>query len=121
MCSLCNYLESFLHEDKGFKGADADKRKILDDVFAWSYAWSLGGSLDQSGKDKFDYQVKDQFKAVKFPPSYTCYDYYYDLKREKVFKPWTSKVVPFVYDKDASYFDLMVPTTDTTKYSYSLE
>jgi dynein heavy chain len=57
--SLCNYLESFLHEDKGFKGLDADKKKILEDIFAWSYAWSLGGSLDQQGKDKFDYQVKD--------------------------------------------------------------
>ena len=26
-----------------------------------------------------------------------------------------------MYDRDASYFELMVPTTDTTKYSYSLE
>lgn len=45
--SLCNYLESFLHEERGFKGLDVDKKKILEDVFAWSYAWSLGGSLDQ--------------------------------------------------------------------------
>lgn len=27
----------------------------------------------------------------------------------------------FVYDKDASYFDLMVPTTDTTKYAFIME
>ena len=28
---------------------------------------------------------------------------------------------PFVYDKEASYFDLMVPTTDTTKYAFIME
>jgi dynein heavy chain len=38
-----------------------------------------------------------------------------------VFKPWTVKVPAFVYDKDLPYFDLMVPTTDTTKYSFALE
>ena len=41
--------------------------------------------------------------------------------KEKTFKPWTNKVIPFVYDREASYFELMVPTTDTTKFSYSLE
>ena len=28
---------------------------------------------------------------------------------------------PFTYDKEASYFDLMVPTTDTTKYAFIME
>jgi len=26
-----------------------------------------------------------------------------------------------VYDKDASYFDLIVPTTDTTKYTFLID
>jgi dynein heavy chain, axonemal len=49
------------------------------------------------------------------------FDYYYDLKKDKTFKPWSNKVSTFVYDKEASYFDLMVPTTDTTKYAFSLD
>ena len=36
------------------------------------------------------------------------FDYYYDLKKDKTFKPWSNKVSTFVYDKEASYFDLMV-------------
>jgi dynein heavy chain len=43
------------------------------------------------------------------------------MKRGKEFKPWTQKVASFVYDKEASYFDLMVPTQDTTKHTYILE
>jgi dynein heavy chain, axonemal len=49
------------------------------------------------------------------------FDYWYDLKKEKIYKPWTTKVSSFNYDKDMSYFDLMVPTTDTTKYSFCLD
>ena len=50
------------------------------------------------------------------------FDYFYDLKsKDKGFKAWTVKVPAFVYDKDLPYFDLMVPTTDTTKYSFALE
>lgn len=41
--------------------------------------------------------------------------------KEKTFKSWTSKVAAFEYDKDKSYFDLMVPTPDTTRHSYVLE
>jgi dynein heavy chain len=43
------------------------------------------------------------------------------MKKEKVFKPWSGIVKAFVYDKDASFFDLMVPTVDTTKYAFILD
>jgi dynein heavy chain len=42
------------------------------------------------------------------------------MKKTQSFKPWTEKVVPFVFDKELSYFDLMVPTQDSTKYSYAM-
>lgn len=44
--SLANFLEGFISAEKGFKGKDDDeKKKILDALFAFSYAWGLGGSL----------------------------------------------------------------------------
>lgn len=44
--SLCNFLECFISVEKGFKAKDDDeKKKILDALFAFSYAWGLGGSL----------------------------------------------------------------------------
>jgi dynein heavy chain len=119
--SICNFLESFINKDKGFHGKEEDKKKWLDALFAWSFAWGIGGSLEQRFKDRFDTIVRDQFKSAHIPPTFTSYDYLYDLKRSKEFKPWTSKVPAFVYDKDSSYFDLMVPTQDTTKHAYILE
>jgi dynein heavy chain len=43
------------------------------------------------------------------------------MKKSQTFKPWNEKVVPFVYNRDLSFFDLMVPTQDTTKYAYSMD
>lgn len=34
---------------------------------------------------------------------------------------WSNKLEEFKYDKEANYFDLLVPTIDTTKYSSALE
>jgi dynein heavy chain len=122
VASLINILENFLDESKGFKAKlEEDKKKMLDACFAFSYAWGLGGALTQVTKDKFDTIVRDQFKAASIPPSNSVFDYWYDLKKDKCFKPWALKVIAFEYDKDASFFDLMVPTQDTTKYSYLLE
>ena len=44
--SICNFLEYLIDKSKGFVGPDDDKKKLLDSVFAFSFAWGLGGSLD---------------------------------------------------------------------------
>lgn len=94
---------------------------MIDCIFAWSFAWGLGGSLEQRFKDRFDSIVRDQFKSAHIPVTFTSFDYFYDQKKGKEFKPWAQKVPNFVYDKEASYFDLMVPTQDTTKHNFILE
>jgi len=119
--SVTNFLDCFVDEKKGFKGSEDDKKKLLECLFAWSYAWGLGAGLLQAGKDRLDTIVRDNFKSAQIPPSHTVYDYFFDLKKEKIFKLWLQKLPAFVYDKDASYFDLMVPTTETTRHQYCLE
>ena len=87
----------------------------------FAYAWGLGSALEFTVKERFDTIVRDQFKAAQYPQGHTVFVYYFDIKKDKVFKPWSSKVPSFDYDKEASFFDLMVPTTDTYKHSYYLE
>jgi dynein heavy chain len=122
--NLCALLSVFLKQgaNKGFTSLDPkQRRKDLDSLFAWSYAWGLGGALNEQCKDYFDTVVKDKFKSVSFPPAYTVFDYFYDLKKEKQFKAWESRVEPFLYDKETAYFDLFVQTADTYKHRYVLE
>lgn len=60
---LCAFLESLITVEKGFKGDDKTKKKDLECLFAFSYAWGMGASLDTKGKDIFDTIVRDNFKA----------------------------------------------------------
>jgi dynein heavy chain len=79
--SICNYLEGFIDEKKGWKGTDENRIALLTCLFAWSYAWGIGGSLEQAGKDRFDAIVRDQFKSAQIPGSFTIFDYWYDMKK----------------------------------------
>jgi len=115
-------LEAFLKVEQGFKGEDKQKRKDLDSIFAWSFAWGLGAGLDDYSKSFFDNLNKDCFKTANFPTSFTVFDYYFDMKgKDHIFKPWEGAVPKFEYDREASYFDLMVPTADTFKHAYCLK
>lgn len=125
--SMCNFLEVFLQVQSGFNAVDAKlKKKDLDCVMGFSFAWGLGGGLDERSKDYFDTVVKDCFKTAQFPNQFTVFDYYYDLKQKdrvnaSAWKPWDTKVEKFEYVKDMSFFDMMVPTADTYKHRYCLE
>ena len=125
--SMCNFLEVFLNPERGFNAVDAkQKKKDLDSFMGFSFAWGLGGALDERSKDYFDTVVKDCYKTAQFPNQFTVFDYYYDIRAKdrtgsQAWKPWDVKVDKFEYVKDMSFFDMMVPTADTYKHRYCLE
>lgn len=45
------------------------------------------------------------------------FDFFIDFKL-KEFRPWGEKVKEFVYDPKTAYFNILVPTPDTTKFEY---
>lgn len=53
---------------------------------------------------------------LKAPPALTLFEVYVDPVA-KEFRPWKDVVKPFSYDPKASYFEMMVPTVDTTRFS----
>ena len=53
---------------------------------------------------------------LKAPPALTLFEVYVDPVA-KEFRPWKDVVKPFSYDPTASYFEMMVPTVDTTRFS----
>ncbi|PCI26906.1 hypothetical protein COB52_05570 [Candidatus Kaiserbacteria bacterium] len=79
----------------GFRGKPDEKKKMLMQLFAWAFAWGMGGALVDLSKERFDDVVKDAFKGVQFPNAYTIFDYFFDAKRDQAYKPWSSKVPQF--------------------------
>ena len=121
VASLCNFLEIMLSPQYGFKGDKEEKKKTLPFYFAFAYIWGVGGSLDSFGQERFDDVVREQFKVCSIPPGQTCFEYYLETKKECRFYPWTNKIEEFVFEKDTSYFSLLVPTVDTQRSAYCLE
>lgn len=53
---------------------------------------------------------------LKAPPALTLFDVYVDPEARE-FRAWKDVVKPFTYDPTASYFEMMVATVDTTRFS----
>ena len=118
--NICNYLEALISKNvfKNIDNMDDIKRK-LNNIYAFAFIWGVGAAIDTSYSDKFDYIVKDIFKNLVFPRADTLFDFFLD--DEFLFTSWEAKIPQFSFNRDAPYFTLLVPTTDTTKYSVIME
>lgn len=96
--------------------------KKLNYMFAFSFIWGVGGSMDQQHYDRMDKIFKDSvFPNLRFPKGETIFDFFLDNESQKCFLDWESRLEPFKFDREMPYFELLVPTIDTTKYSHVLE
>jgi dynein heavy chain len=88
-------------------------------LFVWSYVWSIGANLDDSSRAKFS-----EWCRVRFAHFSLAQDDYFACYVEvstSTFVSWDKLIQPFIYDPNTPYFNIMVPTTETTKYGFLIE
>ena len=111
------------------KGADfaGDADKLLsqaEKVFAFCMIWSFGASIGAEYWASFDDFIRECFSEngldCKLPPTEMVYDYFVDLP-ENEFKNWAKIVPAFESTPGMSYFDMVVPTSDTVRFSYVMK
>ncbi|CBH18135.1 dynein heavy chain, putative [Trypanosoma brucei gambiense DAL972] len=101
------------HDSKVFK----ERNELCGILFAFSFVWSIGGNVDVASMDLFDTFVRNLLESVvRFPNSGSVYDYTIDYGT-RLFVPWESRMVEFKYDPKIPFFDILVPTVDTMRYS----
>jgi len=122
--SIVKIIEMILR-NSNFKMKDLSEesvKKALDKIFIFSFIWGVSSSIDPSSLTKFE-----TFMTSMIPPSDlprgSLYDSFlsYASKPEGEFVPWVEITPPFVYSKEKNYFDLIVPTKDTVRYSWFLQ
>ncbi|KAJ3093097.1 Dynein heavy chain 6, axonemal [Quaeritorhiza haematococci] len=133
--SVCKLLTTFINRtsDIDFSGSNAhggghglaSLKALFGHLFVFCYVWGLGGNLADGFQDKFDTFVRDMFETmnipdVQIPSSNNVFCYYVDLKTRN-FALWDDLVPSFHYSSDVPYFQMIVPTADTVKYTYFLE
>ena len=85
---------------------------MLELTFVYCLVWSVGASLDDESRKKFDAFVRENDNRV--PSKDTVYEYFVDAKA-KEWVPWESKLTTYRPPAGMPFFRIMVPTVDTLR------
>nr|XP_057927697.1 dynein axonemal heavy chain 10-like isoform X1 [Doryrhamphus excisus] len=125
---LCMTLDALLDtETENYNAA------VLECYFLEALYLSLGATLLDDGKDKFDEFIKklsglftlSDDKTLAGPgeiPGYlpTLFDFHFDGTQQK-WLPWSHLVTTYTHNTEVKFTDILVPTVDTTRTNWILE
>ena len=140
MTQLCAVLDSLLPtrneetKDKDGNGPSLGiGSSLMESIFITAVYWSLGASLIEESRVKFDAYMKKLASlnevsgegAVAGPgeiPTHfpTLYEYFFDQELNK-WVPWADKVPEYVHNKTVKFNEILVPTVDTVRNTWLLE
>jgi dynein heavy chain len=96
--------------------------------FVFSLVWSIGGSLDSVGQEKFDVVVRELVNKLdppfilEIPTEGLVYDYvYYTKEIIDVWRLWTQLIPPLNIPKECGFNDILIQTKDTMRYSHLMD
>lgn len=93
------------------------RNEICNIIFSFSYFWTIGGNVDQRTMESFDTMARNVFEnLIRIPNHGFVYDFTIDFTT-RLLVPWESQMADFVYDDKVPFFDILVPTVDTVRYS----
>lgn len=119
--SLLNLLQTFLDSN----GLDLKKNtaipfpeKAVLTYLSYSLIWSLGANLHETSRPKFGAALRVELKK-RFPefPDGDVFEYGIDTDQHKL-EPWSPTA--FAFSPEQSFFEILVPTSDTVKYNFIL-
>jgi len=122
--SLCNLLECLLSKKFGFKSKQEkleELKRLVTYIFAYAFVWSVGATVHDSRQDEINAIVREQFSSVLFPSVDNVFAFYLDIQDDLTFKPWHDRTAKFVFHSEVPNYNLLVPTIDTSRYSYIIE
>lgn len=106
---------------------------VLECYFLTALYWSLGASLIEESRVKFDAYVKKLTGLTEVPgegtvagpgeiPIHypTLYEYYFDPELLK-WVPWADKVPEYEHKVGLKFHEILVPTVDTVRNTWLLE
>ncbi|XP_061762564.1 dynein axonemal heavy chain 10-like [Nerophis ophidion] len=112
--------------------AENQSEAVLECYFLEALYLSLGATLLDDGREKFDGLIKSlsgltivtaekTLAGLGEIPGHlpTLYDFHFDEMRQK-WVPWSSLVAKYIHNPDMKFFDILVPTVDTTRTSWIL-
>lgn len=97
---------------------EPELKKAITRIFVFSLVWSLGASIDSRFHSRFESYLSTEFNMNDLPKG-SVYDYWLvkgEGKEPIKFETWPK--LPFEYSIEKNYFELLVPTKDTVRFSW---
>ncbi|EGD75848.1 dynein heavy chain 7 [Salpingoeca rosetta] len=144
---MCDALMDEFRDPKAFEQlSEAQVCNWLDGIFFFAFMWSLGGSTNTDGRQKFDVLMRrlmttgldaqimaeyniltkcgppDEPLAATIPEEGLVYNYFFHKEGTTgEWVHWSSRVDTSPFPKDASFNTITVPTIDTARYQYLMD
>ena len=122
--SCLNMIHIFLDQEK-INLNNADKvpypEKAVFTYVGFCIVWSLGANLHDSSRAMFGEFLRGQMR--NYFPEFPDGDVF-ELGINALthgYQSWNEQIPVFHYNKDVSFFDILVPTNDTVKYKFILQ
>ena len=98
-------------------------RLLLAHLFAFSYAWALGGNLVHTLREAFHAHTKEVFADLLALPDGSLLDHYVEVQpgHQPAFRPWASAVPTFKRTNTSLQQQILVPTVDTVRIAFIVE
>ncbi|XP_030566728.1 dynein heavy chain 6, axonemal [Drosophila novamexicana] len=115
----CSLISSQLEGVKWSTLADEPAKNLITKIFAWCVLWAIASNLKDAEKLSFEDfwgRAMAVHPNMDMPPR-TLWNYRVDLETND-WGGWNEIMPKFKFRSDISYYDMQVPTVDTTKYGY---
>ena len=124
VAALLNMMYCVLDPSRGFHPDHPKAMNNLKLFFVWSFVWSIGANIDDSSRPAFQGWVMKRFISL-LPENcleflQNIYDYVMD-EEKSVFVPWSDLMTDFSYKVGTPYFNIIVPTVETTRYNFIMK
>ncbi|XP_075157385.1 dynein heavy chain at 16F [Haematobia irritans] len=96
---------------------EGDYKSLLTKMFMWSVLWSQSSNFKDNDKIAYENLIKQTMGSEEFPAEGSLWDYRINMATRN-WELWSGIIDQFVFNPDDKYFDMQVPTIDTTKYGY---
>jgi len=103
--------------------ADEDWSTVINAQLFMALIWSIGANVHDSSRSNFSSFIRAQLQVTLVPTlplEGDVFDYVFDVQSVK-WVSWAASVPKFVFDPNEAYFNILVPTAETVKYTFMLD
>ena len=120
--TFLNMMTSLLQKERGVDDSRNDVYELININFCFACVWALAGNIHDEGRQQVnDFLMKHLSTLLgSIPADASAFDVVVN-NTSSTLVLWESIMPSFAYSTELPYFDLVVPTEDTTKYTYLLE